>query len=210
MRISYLNNRVKNIEEYDKKYIKYFGIIFALEIIVSFVLCWLVKNSMFDIEVYSTYYLNRISEISVNREQFFCYVYFQFIKEYLIFVIVNMTSYRRIGNILFLLFKLVSLIISLCIFVLKFGVLGQLIFIATLFPHSIIVVLFIIFVMKYNANKGQSNNRVDKIELKHSELYIMKKQATVILVNILAMVFFGFFEAYLESYINVWILDRLF
>ena len=165
--------------------------------IVSVVLCLLVKNNMFDIEIYSTYYLNRIAEISINKDEFFCYVYFQFLKEYLAFVVLNMTSYRRVGNILFVLYKIVSLVISLGIFVFKFGVLGQLIFLATLFPHSIIVFFFVIFVIKYNSNKSRRYSEMKEIEIKHKELLIIKKRAGVVMVNIVAILFFGFLAFFL-------------
>lgn len=170
------------------------SMIILSELIGALFVTYISKKHIFDIEIYSQYFLTSLTGEIVNTEKYFLYLLLRYCKETILITLLNFTSLRKVVNYIFIIYKVVFSSISLSILVIKYGVLGQLKFILTLFPQGIIYYLFFYLMMKHS-NKLSSDKQITVIQ---------------VAVSCIIAIFVSALTAILETYINLKIIYKIF
>ena len=195
MRICFIKNKSKREKLSSPTFNKYLLFIILSEIAGAIIISYISKNHLFDINIYSQYFLNNFSNEIVNEDQYFVYLIIRYCKEILIITGLNFTSLKTIANYIYISYKALFLSISLSIFVLKYGILGQVIFTLTLFPQMIIYYLFYYIMVKKMAD---TNTEASNVLVKRMIIYCVFGIITAVLTS------------FLEVFVNLKILRKIF
>lgn len=187
-------NNIKQKTNIKSENIRIVLTVFLCEIIGILFVTYVSRNHIFDIEIYKMYFLKKINYQNINQEKYSIYLFTQYLKEIVLIEALNFTRYKKIVNYLYLVYKTITLSISLGIFLLIYGVEGQLKFILTLLPHGIIfygyIFIFIRNCFKYNI------------------IFCKKHIGKIIMYTFLAIII-SFITAFLESKFNLKIIYHL-
>lgn len=195
MRICFIKNKSKREKLSSPTFNKYLLFIILSEIAGAIIISYISKNHLFDINIYSQYFLNNFSNEIVNEDQYFVYLIIRYCKEILIITGLNFTSLKTIANYIYISYKALFFSISLSIFVLKYGILGQVIFTLTLFPQMIIYYLFYYIMVKKMAD---TNTEASNVLVKRMIIYCVFGIITAVLTS------------FLEVFVNLKILRKIF
>lgn len=171
-----------------------FIMVILSELIGALFITYISKRHIFDIDIYSQYFLTSLTSEIVNTEKYFLYLLIRYSKETILITLLNFTSLRTVVNYIFIIYKVVFASISLSILVIKYGILGQFKFILMLFPQGIIYYLFFYLMMKHS-NKLSSDKQITVIQ---------------VVISCIIAIFVSSLTAILETYVNLKIIYNIF
>lgn len=169
--------------------------VFLCELIATLFITYVSRNHIFDIEIYKTYFIKRVNYENINNDKYCIYLFMEYIKEIVVLELLNFTKYKKIVNYLYLIYKTLTLSIALGIFVLIYGIEGQLKFTLTLLPQGLIFYGFVYLFVK-NCLK--------------TDITYSKKSIGKILLYLFMGVMISFVTAFLESKFNLKIIYSIF
>lgn len=169
-------------------------LVFLGELLGSLLMILLCKMNMFKLDVYSNYFISTINNINVDKNEYFIYCFFRFIKEMLFVMLITYTNFSKLFKKLYIIYISIRLSISLCTCVLLYGILGQIKFLLYLFPGTIIFYGFM-----YLYCKKEKNGRYE------SQKGLIKKMIITVAICTLFCALLGI----LETYVNLKIVKLL-
>lgn len=169
--------------------------VFLCEIIATLFITYVSRKHIFDIEIYKTYFIKRVNYENINNDKYCIYLFMEYIKEIVVLELLNFTKYKKIVNYLYLIYKTLTLSIALGIFVLIYGIVGQLKFALTLLPQGLIFYGFVYLFVK---------------SCLKTDITYSKKNIGKILLYLFMGVMISFVTAFLESKFNLKIIYSIF
>lgn len=169
--------------------------VFLCELIATLFITYVSRNHIFDIEIYKTYFIKRVNYENINNDKYCIYLFMEYIKEIVVLELLNFTKYKKIVNYLYLIYKTLTLSIALGIFVLIYGIEGQLKFTLTLLPQGLIFYGFVYLFVK---------------SCLKTDITYSKKNIGKILLYLFMGVMISFVTAFLESKFNLKIIYNIF
>lgn len=169
--------------------------VFLCELIATLFITYVSRNHIFDIEIYKTYFIKRVNYENINNDKYCIYLFMEYIKEIVVLELLNFTKYKKIVNYLYLIYKTLTLSIALGIFVLIYGIEGQLKFTLTLLPQGLIFYGFVYLFVK---------------SCLKTDITYSKKNIGKILLYLFMGVMVSFVTAFLESKFNLKIIYSIF
>ena len=169
--------------------------VFLCELIATLFITYVSRKHIFDIEIYKTYFIKRVNYENINNDKYCIYLFMEYIKEIVVLELLNFTKYKKIVDYLYLIYKTLTLSIALGIFVLIYGIVGQLKFALTLLPQGLIFYGFVYLFVKSCL----------KTDITYSKINIGK-----ILLYLFMGVMISFVTAFLESKFNLKIIYSIF
>ncbi len=167
---------------------KLFLLILLGEFIGCIIMCLLSKTNMFKLDVYANYYGQIISSINIMEYDYFWFCFFKFFKEAIVIILLSYTNFSELIKICYLVYASTKLTISLCTFVLIYGFVGQIKFILSIFPGTLLFYLSLFLFFKYVHNHNGFDN---------------KKLFTSILISTLFTALLCIVISILETYVNI-------
>lgn len=169
--------------------------VFLCELIATLFITYVSRKHIFDIEIYKTYFIKRVNYENINNDKYCIYLFMEYIKEIVVLELLNFTKYKKIVNYLYLIYKTLTLSIALGIFVLIYGIVGQLKFALTLLPQGLIFYGFVYLFVK---------------SCLKTDITYSKKNIGKILLYLFVGVMISFVTAFLESKFNLKIIYNIF
>lgn len=169
--------------------------VFLCELIATLFITYVSRKHIFDIEIYKTYFVKKVNYENINNDKYCIYLFMEYLKEIIVLELLNFTKYKKIVNYLYLIYKTLTLSIALGIFVLIYGIEGQLKFVLTLLPQGLIFYGFVYLFVK----------SCFKTDITYS-----KKNIGKILMYLFVGVMISFVTAFLESKFNLKIIYSIF
>ncbi len=169
--------------------------VFLCELIATLFITYVSRKHIFDIEIYKTYFIKRVNYENINNDKYCIYLFMEYIKEIVVLELLNFTKYKKIVNYLYLIYKTLTLSIALGIFVLIYGIVGQLKFALTLLPQGLIFYGFVYLFVK---------------SCLKTDITYSKKNIGKILLYLFMGVMISFVTAFLESKFNLKIIYSIF
>ena len=169
--------------------------VFLCELIATLFITYVSRKHIFDIEIYKTYFIKRVNYENINNDKYCIYLFMEYIKEIVVLELLNFTKYKKIVNYLYLIYKTLTLSIALGIFVLIYGIEGQLKFALTLLPQGLIFYGFVYLFVK---------------SCLKTDITYSKKNIGKILLYLFMGVMISFVTAFLESKFNLKIIYSIF
>lgn len=169
--------------------------VFLCELIATLFITYVSRKHIFDIEIYKTYFIKRVNYENINNDKYCIYLFMEYIKEIVVLELLNFTKYKKIVNYLYLIYKTLTLSIALGIFVLIYGIVGQLKFALTLLPQGLIFYGFVYLFVK---------------SCLKTDITYSKKNIGKILLYLFMGVMISFVAAFLESKFNLKIIYSIF
>ena len=169
--------------------------VFLCELIATLFITYVSRNHIFDIEIYKTYFIKRVNYENINNDKYCIYLFMEYIKEIVVLELLNFTKYKKIVNYLYLIYKTLTLSIALGIFILIYGMEGQLKFALTLLPQGLIFYGFVYLFVK---------------SCLKTDITYSKKNIGKILLYLFMGVMISFVTAFLESKFNLKIIYSIF
>lgn len=168
--------------------------IIFLFIIQSFICVHVVVSKKYlnvDFEQILDRYFWIFSISSFDASEYFLFLFVEYIKKISVFTAFRMCKYSSILGKMYIMYQFIIFFYLQCVFILKFGLKGNWMFVLSLFPHEILFVLLLIYLL--NGNKG--TNYTKKF------LYIIKQIIIVIICSLILSL--------LGSYVNLFIVKKL-
>jgi hypothetical protein len=169
--------------------------VFLCELIATLFITYVSRKHIFDIEIYKTYFIKRVNYENINNDKYCIYLFMEYIKEIVVLELLNFTKYKKIVDYLYLIYKTLTLSIALGIFVLIYGIVGQLKFALTLLPQGLIFYGFVYLFVK---------------SCLKTDITYSKKNIGKILLYLFMGVMISFVTAFLESKFNLKIIYSIF
>ena len=169
--------------------------VFLCELIATLFITYVSRKHIFDIEIYKTYFIKRVNYENKNNDKYCIYLFMEYIKEIVVLELLNFTKYKKIVDYLYLIYKTLTLSIALGIFVLIYGIVGQLKFALTLLPQGLIFYGFVYLFVK---------------SCLKTDITYSKKNIGKILLYLFMGVMISFVTAFLESKFNLKIIYSIF
>ena len=169
--------------------------VFLCELIATLFITYVSRKHIFDIEIYKTYFIKRVNYENINNDKYCIYLFMEYIKEIVVLELLNFTKYKKIVDYLYLIYKTLTLSIALGIFVLIYGIVGQLKFALTLLPQGLIFYGFVYLFVK---------------SCLKTDITYSKKNIEKILLYLFMGVMISFVTAFLESKFNLKIIYSIF
>lgn len=169
--------------------------VFLCELIATLFITYVSRKHIFDIEIYKTYFIKRVNYENINNDKYCIYLFMEYIKEIVVLELLNFTKYKKIVDYLYLIYETLTLSIALGIFVLIYGIVGQLKFALTLLPQGLIFYGFVYLFVK---------------SCLKTDITYSKKNIGKILLYLFMGVMISFVTAFLESKFNLKIIYSIF
>lgn len=169
--------------------------VFLCELIATLFITYVSRKHIFDIEIYKTYFIKKVNYENINNDKYCIYLFTEYLKEIVVLELLNFTKYKKIVNYLYIIYKTLTLSIALGIFVLIYGIEGQLKFVLTLLPQGLIFYGFVYLFVK----------SCFKTDITYS-----KKNIGKIMLYLFMGVMISFVTAFLESKFNLKIIYSIF
>ena len=179
---------VKEKKSINRENLRIILTVFLCELIATLFITYVSRNHIFDIEIYKTYFIKRVNYENINNDKYCIYLFMEYIKEIVVLELLNFTKYKKIVNYLYLIYKTLTLSIALGIFVLIYGIEGQLKFALTLLPQGLIFYGFVYLFVK---------------SCLKTDITYSKKNIGKILLYLFMGVMVSFVTAFLESKFNL-------
>lgn len=186
---------VKEKKSINRENLRIILTVFLCELIATLFITYVSRNHIFDIEIYKTYFIKRVNYENINNDKYCIYLFMEYIKEIVVLELLNFTKYKKIVNYLYLIYKTLTLSIALGIFVLIYGIEGQLKFALTLLPQGLIFYGFVYLFVK---------------SCLKTDITYSKKNIGKILLYLFMGVMVSFVTAFLESKFNLKIIYSIF
>lgn len=205
MKICYIKNKTRTTNDYFfRKKIKTIGrnnrnileikkiiclwviqILVCLHILISKYFFKVDFEKIFDRYMFSF----SISTFDING--YFVYLFIEYLKKIVFFNVLLMLKHSRLFGVLFIGYQFVLLFYVQCVFILKFGLYGNIMFLISVFPHELIYIFILLVMLR----------RKKDVESEITLLY-MAKEMFFILLSCCLLGLMG-------SYINIFVVKKL-
>lgn len=166
------------------------------------------KGGYEELGTYSTYFIDRFSECSVNKKELFFYSFAERSREILVLLILAFTTLGNLVCNIYLLYKGLTVGILISVYVMQYGSGGMLLYGISIFPHYITYIVMIIILVSF-VKEIQKEVRVENVSKKEIASRIMKKKLGIYLRCLLLIFALNILTAYLEAFVNFDIMKKI-
>lgn len=182
-------------------------IIFILGLVMGTILInTLSKEYCSKLNITEEYYINLIGDTIINKSDIFFNCIQKYFKEFFIILIFNCFYFGKLYNLLFTMYKGAGIGIVISVFVMKYGAGGVLVYLISIFPHYILYVPALIFVLMAGRNirscvveniSQKYKYNADNINM-YCIIKVVKRLVVYMLIGFLAAMLISLLEAYIN------------
>ena len=155
--------------------------------------------------VYSEYFIDRFSGVSVEKKDLFLYSFWRQSKEILLILLLSLTSLGYLTSELFLSYKGFSIGILVSVYVLQYGMGGVLLYGISIFPHYISYVLMILVLVYFSRELCR-----DSKEYRENKSYsFLKKKIPGYLRGLFQLLILNVITSGLETFVNLYLMKMV-